>query len=168
MVVRTEWWSASCRKLPASSIQVEFSAPGPEVRVRLTTAPTTTNRTPTRAWRHVRRPPPDCGNKCERSHSGRPESRDSRPPPASGGRASVLVCHVIATVRPSCVIRARASRKRGYHNSHRSLRTRVDSDRSPAWTAWGRGAVPATGRPVTAYTFVHEWWFVPITCSKVG
>jgi hypothetical protein len=52
-----------------------------------------------------------------------------------------------------------------------TLNFRVTNGRttSPAWTsvvATAHGACVMPG--VSAYTFVHEWWFVTIPCSKVG
>jgi len=51
------------------------------------------------------------------------------------------------------------------------LNFRVTNGRttSPAWTSVVATAHDACALPhVTAYTFVHEWWFVTIPCSKVG
>jgi len=51
------------------------------------------------------------------------------------------------------------------------LNFRVTNGRttSPAWTSVVATAHGACALPhVTAYTFVHEWWFVTIPCSKVG
>jgi hypothetical protein len=52
-----------------------------------------------------------------------------------------------------------------------TLNFRVTNGRttSPAWTsvvATAHGA--CVMKHVTAYTFVHEWWFVTIPCGKVG
>ncbi|MGH3245322.1 MAG: hypothetical protein ACRDOI_03800 [Trebonia sp.] len=52
-----------------------------------------------------------------------------------------------------------------------TLNFRVTNGRttSPAWTSVVATAHGACALPhVTAYTFVHEWWFVTIPCSKVG
>src|SRR6202012_5785340 len=99
--------------MPASSIHVEFSAPGPEVRARLTAAPTTTNRIPARTFRQVRRPPVDCRNRADLSHAARLDSHDRVRLPAGGASASVFVRDVIATVRPSSAAGARALKKPG-------------------------------------------------------
>jgi hypothetical protein len=40
---------------------------------------------------------------------------------------------------------------------------------SPAWTSVVATAHRVCAMPhISAYTFVHEWWFVTIPCSKVG
>jgi hypothetical protein len=52
-----------------------------------------------------------------------------------------------------------------------TLNFRVTNGRttSPAWTSVVATAHSACAMPhVSAYTFVHEWWFVTIPCSKVG
>jgi hypothetical protein len=52
-----------------------------------------------------------------------------------------------------------------------TLNFRVTNGRttSPAWTSVVATAHSACTLPhVTAYTFVHEWWFVTIPCGKVG
>jgi hypothetical protein len=52
-----------------------------------------------------------------------------------------------------------------------TLNFRVTNGRttSPAWTSVVAKAHGACALPhVTAYTFVHEWWFVTIPCSEVG
>jgi hypothetical protein len=52
-----------------------------------------------------------------------------------------------------------------------TLNFRVTNGRttSPAWTSVVATAHEACAMPhVSAYTFVHEWWFVTIPCSKVG
>jgi hypothetical protein len=52
-----------------------------------------------------------------------------------------------------------------------TLNFRVTNGRttSPAWTSVVATAHSDCAMPgVTAYTFVHEWWFVTIPCSKVG
>jgi hypothetical protein len=52
-----------------------------------------------------------------------------------------------------------------------TLNFRVTNGRttSPAWTSVVANASNACKTPgVSAYTFVHEWWFVTIPCSKVG
>jgi hypothetical protein len=52
-----------------------------------------------------------------------------------------------------------------------TLNFRVTNGRttSPAWTSVVATASSACARPgVSAYTFVHEWWFVTIPCGKVG
>ena len=52
-----------------------------------------------------------------------------------------------------------------------TLNFRVTNGRttSPAWTSVVANARSACKMPgVSAYTFVHEWWFVTIPCSKVG
>jgi hypothetical protein len=52
-----------------------------------------------------------------------------------------------------------------------TLNFRVTNGRttSPAWTSVVATAHGACALPhVTAYTFVHEWWFVTIPCGKVG
>jgi hypothetical protein len=52
-----------------------------------------------------------------------------------------------------------------------TLNFRVTNGRttSPAWTSVVATAHRACAMPgVSAYTFVHEWWFVTIPCSKVG
>ena len=52
-----------------------------------------------------------------------------------------------------------------------TLNFRVTNGRttSPAWTSVVATAHAACAMPhVSAYTFVHEWWFVTIPCSKVG
>jgi hypothetical protein len=52
-----------------------------------------------------------------------------------------------------------------------TLNFRVTNGRttSPAWTSVIATAHAACAMPhVSAYTFVHEWWFVTIPCSKVG
>ena len=51
------------------------------------------------------------------------------------------------------------------------LNFRVTNGRttSPAWTSVVATAHGACALPhVTGYTFVHEWWYVTIPCSKVG
>jgi len=51
-----------------------------------------------------------------------------------------------------------------------TLNFRVTNGRttSPAWTSVVATASKACAMPgVTAYTYVHEWWFVTIPCSKV-
>jgi hypothetical protein len=52
-----------------------------------------------------------------------------------------------------------------------TLNFRVTNGRttSPAWTSVVATAHGACALPhVTGYTFVHEWWYVTIPCSKVG
>jgi hypothetical protein len=52
-----------------------------------------------------------------------------------------------------------------------TLNFRVTNGRttSPAWTSVVASATSACTHPgVTAYTFVHEWWWVTIPCGKVG
>jgi hypothetical protein len=52
-----------------------------------------------------------------------------------------------------------------------TLNFRVTNGRttSPAWTSVVATASDTCKMPgVTAYTFVHEWWWVTIPCSKVG
>jgi hypothetical protein len=52
-----------------------------------------------------------------------------------------------------------------------TLNFRVTNGRttSPAWTSVVAMANRACAMPhVSAYTFVHEWWFVTIPCGKVG
>ena len=52
-----------------------------------------------------------------------------------------------------------------------TLNFRVTNGRttSPAWTSVVATASDSCKMPgVTAYTFVHEWWWVTIPCSKVG
>jgi hypothetical protein len=52
-----------------------------------------------------------------------------------------------------------------------TLNFRVTNGRttSPSWTSVVATAHSACAVPhVSAYTFVHEWWFVTIPCSKVG
>jgi len=52
-----------------------------------------------------------------------------------------------------------------------TLNFRVTNGRttSPAWTSVVATAGSACATPgVSAYTFVHEWWFVTIPCGKVG
>ena len=52
-----------------------------------------------------------------------------------------------------------------------TLNFRVTNGRttSPAWTSVVAAASNTCATPgVTAYSFVHEWWFVTIPCSKVG
>jgi hypothetical protein len=52
-----------------------------------------------------------------------------------------------------------------------TLNFRVTNGRttSPAWTSVVAAAHGACAMPhVSAYTFVHEWWFVTIPCGKVG
>jgi hypothetical protein len=52
-----------------------------------------------------------------------------------------------------------------------TLNFRVTNGRttSPAWTSVVATAHAACAMPhVSAYTFVHEWWFVTIPCGKVG
>jgi hypothetical protein len=53
-----------------------------------------------------------------------------------------------------------------------TLNFRVTNGRttSPAWTGVVASATRAcaTSPHVTAYTFVHEWWWVTIPCDKVG
>jgi hypothetical protein len=52
-----------------------------------------------------------------------------------------------------------------------TLNFRVTNGRttSPAWTSVVATARSDCAMPgVSAYTFVHEWWFVTIPCSKVG
>jgi hypothetical protein len=52
-----------------------------------------------------------------------------------------------------------------------TLNFRVTNGRttSPAWTSVVATASKACAMPgVTAYSFVHEWWYVTIPCSKVG
>jgi hypothetical protein len=52
-----------------------------------------------------------------------------------------------------------------------TLNFRVTNGRttSPAWTSVVANATNACGTPgVSAYTFVHEWWYLTIPCSKVG
>jgi hypothetical protein len=52
-----------------------------------------------------------------------------------------------------------------------TLNFRVTNGRttSPAWTSVVAAASKTCLMPgVTAYSFVHEWWFVTIPCSKVG
>ncbi len=52
-----------------------------------------------------------------------------------------------------------------------TLNFRVTNGRttSPAWSSVVATAQKDCTRPhVTAYTFVHEWWYVTIPCSKVG
>jgi hypothetical protein len=52
-----------------------------------------------------------------------------------------------------------------------TLNFRVTNGRttSPAWTSVVASATSACTHPgVTAYTYVHEWWWVTIPCSKVG
>jgi hypothetical protein len=52
-----------------------------------------------------------------------------------------------------------------------TLNFRVTNGRttSPAWTSVVASAHHDCTMPhVSAYTFVHEWWFVTIPCSKVG
>ena len=52
-----------------------------------------------------------------------------------------------------------------------TLNFRVTNGRttSPAWTSVVATAHSDCAMPgVSAYTFVHEWWFVTIPCSKVG
>jgi hypothetical protein len=40
---------------------------------------------------------------------------------------------------------------------------------SPAWTSVVAAASKICAVPgVTAYSFVHEWWYVTIPCGKVG
>jgi len=52
-----------------------------------------------------------------------------------------------------------------------TLNFRVTNGRttSPAWSSVVATARSDCAMPgVSAYTFVHEWWFVTIPCSKVG
>jgi hypothetical protein len=52
-----------------------------------------------------------------------------------------------------------------------TLNFRVTNGRttSPAWTSVVAAASRSCAVPgTTAYTFVHEWWYVTIPCSKVG
>lgn len=52
-----------------------------------------------------------------------------------------------------------------------TLNFRVTNGRttSPAWTSVVANATNACITPgVSAYTFVHEWWYLTIPCSKVG
>ena len=52
-----------------------------------------------------------------------------------------------------------------------TLNFRVTNGRttSPAWTSVVATAHSACAMPhVSAYTFVHEWWFVTIPCGKIG
>jgi hypothetical protein len=52
-----------------------------------------------------------------------------------------------------------------------TLNFRVTNGRttSPAWTSVVASAHGACALPhVTAYTFVHEWWYVTIPCGEVG
>jgi hypothetical protein len=52
-----------------------------------------------------------------------------------------------------------------------TLNFRVTNGRttSPAWTSVVATATSACATPgVSAYTFVHEWWYLTIPCSKVG
>jgi hypothetical protein len=52
-----------------------------------------------------------------------------------------------------------------------TLNFRVTNGRttSPAWTSVVASATSACAEPdVTAYTYVHEWWWVTIPCNKVG
>jgi hypothetical protein len=53
-----------------------------------------------------------------------------------------------------------------------TLNFRVTNGRttSPPWTSVVASATRAcaTSPNVTAYTFVHEWWWVTIPCNKVG
>lgn len=57
------------RKLPASSIQVVFSAPGPRVRERLITVPAITKAAPARNVRPPMGPLAVCRNSAGRSQS---------------------------------------------------------------------------------------------------
>jgi hypothetical protein len=52
-----------------------------------------------------------------------------------------------------------------------TLNFRVTNGRttSPAWTSVVASATSACAEPqVSAYTYVHEWWWVTIPCDKVG
>ncbi|HEY6497361.1 MAG TPA: hypothetical protein VIZ43_29130, partial [Trebonia sp.] len=52
-----------------------------------------------------------------------------------------------------------------------TLNFRVTNGRttSPAWTSVVATASKTCATPgIAAYSFVHEWWFVTIPCSKVG
>jgi hypothetical protein len=52
-----------------------------------------------------------------------------------------------------------------------TLNFRVTNGRttSPAWTSVVASATRACATPgITAYTFVHEWWWVTVPCGKVG
>jgi hypothetical protein len=52
-----------------------------------------------------------------------------------------------------------------------TLNFRVTNGRttSPAWTSVVATATSACAKPqVSAYTYVHEWWWVTIPCDKVG
>jgi hypothetical protein len=52
-----------------------------------------------------------------------------------------------------------------------TLNFRVTNGRttSPSWTSVVSTARSTCAIPgVSAYTFVHEWWWVTIPCSKVG
>ena len=53
-----------------------------------------------------------------------------------------------------------------------TLNFRVTNGRttSPAWTSVVASATSACASSphITAYTFVHEWWWVTIPCNKVG
>lgn len=51
----------------------------------------------------------------------------------------------------------------------RNFRVTNGRTTSPAWTSVVATASKTCAMPgVTAYSFVHEWWFVTIPCSKVG
>jgi hypothetical protein len=52
-----------------------------------------------------------------------------------------------------------------------TLNFRVTNGRttSPAWTSVVAAASKSCTMPdVTAYNYVHEWWYLTIPCSKVG
>ena len=88
----TDSCSASWRKLFASSIQIVLSAPGPEVRARLTAAPTTTKAAPPATWRQLTVRAGGGRNRADRSHWPAPASVVDGGAPGLAVSAGVMDC----------------------------------------------------------------------------
>jgi hypothetical protein len=101
--------------------------------------------------------------------------------------ALLLYTALVALLRPRAVPAAAGARTAGVSKAVRwlpvagfgvllavavTLNFRVTNGRttSPSWTSVMASATRAcaTSPRVTAYTFVHEWWWVTIPCDKVG
>jgi hypothetical protein len=101
--------------------------------------------------------------------------------------ALLLYTALVALLRPRAVPAAAGVRPAGVRTAVRwlpiagfavllavavTLNFRVTNGRttSPPWTSVVASATRAcaTSPHVTAYTFVHEWWWVTIPCDKVG
>jgi hypothetical protein len=101
--------------------------------------------------------------------------------------ALLLYTAIVALLRPRPVPAAAGARPAGVSTAVRwlpiagfavllavavTLNFRVTNGRttSPPWTSVVASATRAcaTSPHVTAYTFVHEWWWVTIPCNKVG